>query len=54
MKITTLVSLLFLVLVRTTVGEVDVQRLELDHQPFVDEFNAAEGRVRLVAMLSPT
>ncbi len=31
-----------------------VHRLELDHQPFVEDFRAADGRVRLVAVLSPT
>jgi hypothetical protein len=46
------VSLLFLALAQTPTGQV--QRLELDHQPFLDEFKAADGRARLVVVLSPT
>jgi hypothetical protein len=29
-------------------------RLGLDHQPFLEDFRAAEGRARLVTVLSPT
>lgn len=44
-----LVSLVFTGLAATT-----AERLDDAHQPFVDDFGAAEGRVRLVAVLSPT
>jgi hypothetical protein len=52
MKISALASLLFLALAQTPTGQV--QRLDLDHQPFVDAFKAADGSVRLVVVLSPT
>ena len=49
MKSSILVSLSLATLVSTPAA-----RLELDHQPFVENFRAADGRVRLVAVLSPT
>lgn len=45
-------SLLLLALTPSS-AEV-VVRLELDHQPFLEDFGAANGRVRLLAVLSPT
>ena len=52
MKSSMFVSLLLLALAPAPTDQV--QRLELDHQPFLDDFRAADGRVRLVAVLSPT
>ena len=51
MKISVFASLWLLAL--TPSADV-VQPLELDHQPFLEDFAAANGRVRLVAVLSPT
>ena len=31
-----------------------VPKLQLDHQPLADAFNAAEDKARLVVVLSPT
>ncbi len=31
-----------------------VERLDSEHQPLVRDFRASQGRVRLVAILSPT
>lgn len=31
-----------------------VKRLDVYHQPFLDDFRASDGRVRLVTLLSPT
>ena len=49
MKNTGLVSLLLLGLAPSPIA-----RLDLEHQPFLDNFRAADGRVRFVTVLSPT
>jgi hypothetical protein len=52
MKTPMFVSLLLLALAPAPTDQA--HKLELDHQPFLDDFRAAEGRVRLVTVLSPT
>ena len=32
----------------------EVERLDAEHQRFVEDFGASEGRARLVTILSPT
>jgi len=49
MKSSVLASLLLLGLAPSPVARLDVA-----HQPFLDDFRAAEGRVRFIAVLSPT
>jgi len=44
-----LVSLLPLLMAMTPAS-----RLDVDHEPFLEDFRAADGRVRLVTLLSPT
>ena len=41
-------------LLAVTTAPVNVARLELDHEPFLADFRAADGRVRFVTLLSPT
>ena len=47
-------SLLSFALVLFAVAPQSVQRLEVDHQRFIEDFRASDGRVRLVTILSPT
>jgi hypothetical protein len=36
------------------VQPVQVERLDLGHEPIVRDFRAGKGRARLIAILSPT
>ena len=37
-----------------TLAQARVTRLDVEHQPFLEDFRASDGRVRLVTLLSPT
>jgi hypothetical protein len=43
-----------LVLLLLGLAPSPVTRLDVAHQPFLDDFRAAEGSVRFIAVLSPT
>ncbi len=52
--ITTLASLAIAVITTTAQAQFAVTKLEADHSPATDDFNARKGRARLITILSPT